>query len=85
MPQTAHLCIIMYLSRRCVSGPSDVLAYKESPDNPTTTDFLWHDLASGIPANYQTAGSVFTFSDGGTSLASSRDYGVRVYIGPGIQ
>ena len=59
--------------------------YKESRYLPATSNFLWTDLSGGIPYDYDVTGNPFQFEDAGFyNLKSLRDYGFRVYIGPGM-
>ncbi|KAK2160559.1 hypothetical protein LSH36_130g00050 [Paralvinella palmiformis] len=69
--------------REANSNPG-IFMYKESRYLPATSNFLWTDLSGGIPYDYDVTGNPFQFEDAGFyNLKSLRDYGFRVYIGPG--
>ena len=77
------LCCVRYLS----SGETGVFQYSETNHlKPATYDYYWIDLSGGLPWDYYTTTDPQVFTDAGYTLnpTSSRDYGFRVTIGPGL-
>jgi hypothetical protein len=75
----------LFHPRALASGEAGVFAYSETPYmKPATNDFFWTDLTPGTPYDYYPTGTPYAFEDAGYyNLNSNRDYGLRVYIGPG--